>query len=209
MAVTEVIETERKYEVDVALSVPNLSAVSGVVAVHTEVPVTLRAVYFDTVDGALASAGYTLRRREGGHDAGWHLKTPSPLGRTEHRVELVPHRAGARANDIPPPPRELVDLVLSRTRHNELAPVARITTVRTATVLMIAESGRAEVGAGSAATAGVEIADDRVEATDLRDGTLRLWREWEVELLDPAAGFLMDAIEQVLIEAGATPSESP
>jgi inorganic triphosphatase YgiF len=57
MPVTEVTETERKYEVDDAVDVPDLAGVAGVTESRTEQPVTLRAVYFDTAGGALASAG--------------------------------------------------------------------------------------------------------------------------------------------------------
>ncbi|WP_242418751.1 CYTH domain-containing protein, partial [Frankia sp. CpI1-P] len=38
--------------------------------------VTLDAVYYDSDDLRLARNQITLRRRTGGHDAGWHLKLP-------------------------------------------------------------------------------------------------------------------------------------
>ena len=196
MAVTEVVETERKYEVDDAARVPELSTVAGITEVHVESPVTLRAVYFDTEEGALASAGFTLRRREGGHDAGWHLKTPSPLGRTEHRVALE--------SGSPRPPRELVDLVTAWTRRHSLVEVAHITTERTAIVVFTQDDS----GANAAAA---EIADDRVSATDLRTGTLRLWREWEVESLmaeGAGNGPVLEAIGKALLDVGAVPSAS-
>jgi CHAD domain-containing protein len=226
MPVTEVTETERKFEVDVELEVPDLATVAGVAEVHREDPVTLRAVYFDTARGALAGAGFTLRRREGGHDAGWHLKTPSPLGRTEHRVALTPVGSGERGGTQPP--RELLDLVTAWSRRDPLKEVARITTERTATVVFTRTAGSAPAA---------EIADDRVSATDLRTGVLRLWREWEVELLAPAdvsapnaagsntsatdaadsitgasststSATLLRSIEEALVAAGATPSRA-
>ncbi|MFD9124768.1 CYTH domain-containing protein, partial [Kitasatospora sp. NPDC059571] len=61
----------------------------------------LDAVYFDTPDLRMLRRGVTLRRRTGGHDAGWHLKTPNPDGsRTETRLP-VESGNGQR------PPREL------------------------------------------------------------------------------------------------------
>ena len=36
----------------------------------------MRAVYHDTADLTLFRWGITLRRREGGHDEGWHMKLP-------------------------------------------------------------------------------------------------------------------------------------
>jgi CHAD domain-containing protein len=228
MPVTEVTETERKYEVDDAVDVPDLAGVAGVTESRTEQPVTLRAVYFDTAGGALASAGFTLRRREGGEDEGWHLKTPSPLGRTEHRVALTPVVSGERG--APRLPQDLLNLITAWTRREPLVEVARITTVRTATTVFgkvrDGASGNAAVGDGVAGTGAMtarpvaEIADDRVSATDLKTGILRLWREWEVELLAPAeradagkdgarAGeLLLGAIEEVLVAGGATPATS-
>ena len=38
---------------------------------------------FDPPSAHLAQLGVTLRRREGGPDAGWHLKVPQGLARTE------------------------------------------------------------------------------------------------------------------------------
>ena len=38
---------------------------------------TLDAVYHDTEDPRLAQIEVTLRRRSGGHDAGWHLTLPA------------------------------------------------------------------------------------------------------------------------------------
>ena len=39
--------------------------------------------YFHTPSAHLAQLGVTLRRREGGPDAGWHLKVPAGLARSE------------------------------------------------------------------------------------------------------------------------------
>ncbi|PRY70488.1 CHAD domain-containing protein [Glaciihabitans tibetensis] len=218
MTVTKVTETERKYEVDDTAQLPDLSTVPAIAKTEAQEPFTLRAVYFDTAGGALAAAGFTLRRREGGSDEGWHLKTPAPRGRTEHRVALEPP-----GDHTPPaqfvPPRELIDLVLARSRGNELVEVAHITTERSVTTVFTADAdgedadnaaGAASTGAAStASTASAEIADDRVAATDVQNGILRLWREWEVELLNAERGDVLDALEPHLLAAGASASRHP
>ena len=72
----------------------------------------LDAVYFDTADLRLARAGITLRRREGGSDAGWHLKLPVGAdSRDELRVPL------GRARRTPP--AELTALTRVHTRGRE------------------------------------------------------------------------------------------
>ena len=89
-------------------------------------------------------------------------------------------------------------------RPGELSPLATIRTTRTTTVLLD------DVGVPV-----VEIADDRVLATDERALVDRAWREWEVELLPGAPagaddpGGLLDVIERELLAAGAVPSASP
>ncbi|WP_213814809.1 CYTH and CHAD domain-containing protein [Glaciihabitans sp. dw_435] len=193
MAVTSMTETERKYDVDESTVVPDLSEL-GTVA--TRPTVTLRATYYDTADADLGARLYTFRRRTGGGDEGWHLKTPSIGGRTEFHSPLGEHEDEA-------PPSDLLDLIRSIIRRRELVPVALLTTERT-TVHVLDDGGRAVV----------EVADDLVSATDVHTGILRIWREWEVELLEAAptgAGdraALLDAVEGVLLAAGAAPATS-
>ena len=56
----------------------------------------------------------------------------------------------------------------------------------------------------------VEIADDEVNTVDVRTEVRRSWREWEAELLvelaPETATVVMDALEEVLVAAGAQPS---
>lgn len=59
---------------------PDLTGTAGITEVRAEGTVRLDAVYYDTPDRRLAAAGLTLRRRTGGHDAGWHLKLPVAPG---------------------------------------------------------------------------------------------------------------------------------
>ena len=189
MTVTSKIETERKYDVDEGTQVPDLTAVGPVEVQET---FTLRATYFDTANGALANRLIALRHRTGGGDEGWHLKTPGIGGRTEHHSELQ--------ESVPDGIRDLVEAVI---RGQELVEIARLSTQRTV-IHIFDEQGRAIV----------EVADDLVSATDVESGILRLWREWEAELLDGAPNgrrkreAVLDAVEAVLLGAGATRSKS-
>ena len=189
MAITSLTETERKYDVEESTQLPTLSELG---TVRRDETVTLRAVYYDTADGALAARLITLRRRTGGKDEGWHLKTPGTDGRTEHQAPLSDET-----------PAEILDLVRAVLRGRPLVEVARLTTQRTLSTLQ-----------GTSDELLVEIADDLVSATDVHTGILRIWREWEAELLEGAPddvrerAALLDAVESALLGAGATPSSS-
>ena len=210
---TRHLELERKFAVpcDVAPDGPGtgvtpsfegLAAVAGVEKLPTQ---SLDAVYFDTADYALAARRVTLRRRTGGPDAGWHLKLPpasgsgTPEARTEVRAPLEPAGAGASG-----PPEELLDVVRAIVRDRRLAPVAHVATTRDVTVLY-----------GPDGTALAEFCDDRVSARTLDPGGDQAageedrWREWELELTDPAAedpSGLLDRLANRLADAGASPA---
>src|SRR5689334_5881049 len=81
----------------------------------------LPAVPFDTADRRLARWGITLRRRQGGPDAGWQLTVPSG---TDTRWEL--HRPLRTER----PPQELAALLTGVTRGAELVAVAELTNPR-------------------------------------------------------------------------------
>ena len=193
MAVTSQLESERKYDVDEWTELPDLSRVAKV---EREEPVMLRAVYFDTADGALAAARMTLRRRTGGKDEGWHLKTPEGEGgRREHQAPL------GDASDSEPP-AELLEPVGDILGGRPVGEIARLHTQRT--VVTLVREGQPIA----------EVADDLVSATDVRTGILRVWREWECELLDGAPEAdeerlgLLDRIEGLLLSAGARPASA-
>ncbi|WP_223627799.1 CYTH domain-containing protein [Microbacterium sp. EST19A] len=159
------VEVERKYDVDVETPLPDWNAVPGVDAVSSGEARALDARYFDTVDGALARSGVALRRRTGGPDEGWHVKGPREGdGRLELGWPL------ADGDELP----DAVAETVSTWTTEPLTPLARIENDRTAYLL----TGQDGVVA--------EFVDDRVRATDLRRGTQREWREWEMEL-GPAA----------------------
>ncbi|MGM7671847.1 CYTH domain-containing protein [Microbacterium sp. A93] len=159
------VEVERKYDVDDATPLPVWDAIPGVDAVTSGELRELDARYFDTADAALSRSGVALRRRTGGPDEGWHIKGPRE---GDGRLEL-----GWPLGDDEMLP-DSVGTVIARWTTESLTPLARIENDRTAYLL----TGPAGVIA--------EFVDDRVRATDLRAGTEREWREWEMEL-GPAA----------------------
>ena len=181
-------EVERKYEVGPATVFPALADLDGVSTVGQAVEHDLEAVYFDTAELDLARHGTTLRRRTGGHDAGWHLKLPK-VGDT--RVEL--HRPLGRATRTVP--EQLLGPVRPLVRDRRLVPVARVRTRRREHTLL---------GADGVALA--QVCDDQVHAERLH-GPSRVadWREWEVELVDGDRA-LLDLVERRLLAVGAKPA---
>ena len=163
------LEIERKYDIDSAASVPDWTALPGVVRVDDPEERDLDARYLDTADGALATSLMALRRRRGGPDAGWHLKRSTPEGKHETHWPLVDPDA-----DDEPVPAAVAD-ALSAVARGPFAPIARIRNARIAYALRDADGGLV-----------AEFVDDRVVATDLRRGVETSWREWELEL-GPAA----------------------
>lgn len=185
------LEIERKYEFDDGVKPPSLLGAGRIASADEPQTFDLDAVYVDTPELALARRRIAVRRREGGHDEGWHIKwPPGDEGREEQRFPL------GEGTDVPPAVAAAVGLDPS-----ELVPVARIRNRRVATVLR--DSGGEPL---------IELADDHVETTDLRDGTVRRWQELEVELLSGAGQTrqertaLLDAVDAVLVAAGARSS---
>jgi CHAD domain-containing protein len=188
------LEVERKFDVDGGFALPDLTDVDGVASADPPVEHALEAVYHDTADLRLARARVTLRRRTGGHDAGWHLKLPAAAGARREVQEPL-----GRA--VKTPPRALRDLVLGITRGAATAPVTTLSTRRLATVVRDGE-GRALA----------EIADDTVRATVPATGIglpaqQLTWRELEVELVDGDAE-LLDRLVDRMLSAGAKVSPS-
>jgi CHAD domain-containing protein len=178
-------ETETKYEPQDGASLPDLVSLSKVRSLRGPDHERLEAEYYDTADLRLLRSGITLRRRKGGHDAGWHLKLPTgPDTREEIRLPLG--RAGRRV------PAELASLVKVRSRGERLVPVATIATLRETITLL---DGDGESLA--------EVADDHVRATATVGGIAgpSEWREIEVELTGGGRD-LLDEIGKLLRGAG-------
>jgi CHAD domain-containing protein len=175
-------ETERKYDVPDGFTMPELSGL-GEPATHD-----LDATYYDTGDLRLARARRTLRRRTGGTDAGWHLKTPGDGStRTEHRLPL-----NGGGNDVP---AEMLSEVRAVIRAEQVREVARLRTHRVETPLLDADGRVLAL-----------IAQDQVTA-DTDDGT-QTWQEIEAELVDGDAKVLR-SVERKLLKAGARPASGP
>ncbi|HEX8347636.1 MAG TPA: CYTH and CHAD domain-containing protein [Actinoplanes sp.] len=181
-------EAELKYDVPADFELPPLTDAAGVTEMAPAETHELDATYFDTADLLLARHRRTLRRRTGGSDAGWHLKTPGDgTSRTEHRLPL--------GDDADTVPAELVAEVRAIIRSAELRPVARLRTRRVETPL--------RDGAGRTLAL---VEQDEVRA-DTDDGQ-QTWKELEVELVDGGPKVLK-AVEKRLLAAGATHAAGP
>src|SRR5882757_8689581 len=177
-SVAVVRETERKYEADEAVVLLDPARLLGLDPGSQPEEQQLEAIYFDTPDLRLLRAGVTLRRREGGHDEGWHLKLPAGQDtRDELRLPLT------RARRKPPA---------------EFVAVAQLNTQRRRWVLSDAD--------GHALAELVE--DQVDAHTMGKQTTAVSWREVEVELGEHGQVELLDRIEHELLEIGAHRSSS-
>lgn len=122
---------------------------------------TLVATYFDTPDLHLLRHRISLRRRTGGPDEGWHLKTPAEQGRMEHHHPLT-----ASTMLVPGALRREIAEVLG---PRPVLPVAEIVTRRRETPLLDEDT---EV---------VVLCDDRVTSRGPHGEDT--WRELEAELV--------------------------
>ncbi|WP_222195671.1 CYTH and CHAD domain-containing protein [Modestobacter italicus] len=188
----EHLEIERKYDVEEAFGLPELTGLPGVAEVRGPVEHLLEAAYYDTADLRLARARVTLRRRTGGTDAGWHVKLPAVAG---SRREL--HSPAGRAAKTPP--KAVLEPVLGIVRRAPATQVASLRTRRLVTELVDAE-GRVLA----------EVADDHVTGTALPAepgdaAVVTTWREVEVELVDGDEELLASVAER-LLDAGARPA---
>src|SRR3984893_9287201 len=184
---TEVLERERKWEVDDDFVLPSLDDIipGGEVQQST---IELTSAYFDTADRDLSAHGLLLRRREGDDDAGWQLKMPDANGRIEIRYPLADTM-----------PSDLSALLTGVSLGEPLVNMATIHTTRKRS--RITDPKNHQLVA--------EIADDHVCATV--DGGTRepiRWREVEVEL-GPAADEVPRKLAKHLASAGAKPSRYP
>lgn len=188
------IETERKYAVVPAAAANTADGMVELASPYALGPARrfdLVADYVDTADLTLIRAGYSLRRREGGADEGWHLKFPR---NDDSRIELAaPLSAGRSVARVPRALRVHVEEVL---RLDALIPVARLVTDRTERDIRDVEND----------TVAAVLADDHVTSTAI-SGLSDAWREIEVELVDGSSADL-EAIEAQLLAAGLTRSTS-
>ena len=137
------------------------------------------STYYDTADHRLARSGLTLRRRVEQGKSLWQLKLPRGAARLE--LELPGGPAG--------PPERMRDLLLAFLHQRELAPVAKLRTLRRG--LRLAANG------GSTA----DVVVDEVAILDGRKVT-GSFSDLEVEVVDGDEQTL-DQVEQELRKAGA------
>jgi CHAD domain-containing protein len=180
------LEEERKYEVAGSFELPDLAGALPAGGRVVELPVArLTATYFDTPDLRLARSGVSLRHRRG-DKLPWTVKLPSDIPGIRHETS----RPG-RPKAVPP---ELVALVTAYSRGVGLTPTAVVRTKRRGYELRDASDRRL-----------AEIADDAVSVLD--GGTVRsTFREIEVERADGGRK-LLDAVEGILVAAGARPGD--
>jgi len=193
------LEVERKFDVDESTVTPSFEGIAAVARVETSQVESLDATYFDTPKQDLARHKITLRRRTGGHDAGWHLKLPAgPDARTEIHAPL-----DASAEDTAP--SELLDVVLAIVRDRPVVPVARITTKRESQVLYSAlDTALAEFSNDHV----IAWAADSSENSD-SEPEKQEWREWELELVATNGSpdtELLSRLGNRLLDAGAAPA---
>jgi CHAD domain-containing protein len=191
-APSSVTERERKYEIVAGSGVPRLIGVAGVETQDAPVEQVLDASYYDTETFRLAKGGITLRRRVGGHDAGWHLKLPvSADERQEIQLPLGgdPHKV----------PGRLRRLVRAYTLGEKLVPIAHLRTDRFAHRL-----------AGADGRTIATLTDDHVTG-EAGGETARLdeWRELELELEPGTEPGRLEEFDRALAEAGASASPWP
>jgi CHAD domain-containing protein len=191
MAITT--EIEQKFVAPDGFNLPDLTAILGVASIDDPVELNLDATYYDTTRLALARHRMTLRRRRGGHDAGWHLKRPAGGDRTELQLP-----ATTRSRRIP---AELVAEVWAVSRGDELVPIARVRNRRVERALRDDRGGVLAL-----------ISDDSVASETYAeaggDPTSRQWQELEAELVDGSREFLA-TVSDALVGAGARVAESP
>jgi inorganic triphosphatase YgiF len=198
---THSVEIERKYDVDDDTALPDWMQLPGVASIGDPELRPLDAVYLDTADLALARQAIALRRRTGGPDAGWHVKTSAADGRHEWQWPLdADGRApGTRGPDVPSVP-DAVARAIAPYATPPFTPLARIRNSRIAYALRDASGALV-----------AEVVDDRVTGRAERTGHEDSWREWEVELGPAApadvAGFFA-RVDELVAAAGGRPAAS-
>jgi CHAD domain-containing protein len=192
---TTMLEEERKYAVDAAFTLPDLTDRLGEGGrVLAKPALSLKATYYDTPDLRLARAGVSLRHRRGEdltdkrHRAAgmWTVKLPTGTVGVRQEISLP-----GMANAVP---ADVVALLTAYHRGAELGPVVTMRTRRAVYQL---------VDANDYVLA--EVADDSVSILDGRR-TVSKFREIEVERRRGKRQFL-DRVGEALREAGAVEGE--
>ena len=186
-------EVERKLRVPSDFVLPDLVSEGIVASITPGASVDMAAVYHDTPGLSLFRWRATLRRREGGADAGWHLTLPVAGAPSTSRDEI---RLPLLAGPVGSVPAALVDIVSPLIRGERLLPQVTVRTNRTPQVLHAVDGAPF-----------LELVDDSVVVHDSSNRVITRFREIEVELLDhehPHAEALLETVIARLIGDGAT-----
>jgi CHAD domain-containing protein len=185
------LERETKLAAPAGFQIPELGG-DGLVATEVE-PQRLVTVYVDTPDLRIVRWGSSLRHRQGeGQEKGWTVKLPS----SGNGPQLVRTEANFEGGDTRNLPTAAADLVRAFVRGEDLAPVARLQTVRRG--IQISDD---------AGTPLAMVTDDEVSVMDGRRVASR-FRELEVELDPGADAGLSEVLVGRLREAGAGPIDN-
>jgi CHAD domain-containing protein len=180
-------EREAKLTAPAGFDLPDLGGPDDGFLAEPQAARRLQTTYYDTPDLRLARWGASLRHRPG---EGWTVKLPEGqagvlLVRGEHVFDGPARR----------PPPEAVALVRPFVRTAQLAPSARMRTLRRPLELRDPAGGRL-----------AELVDDEVQVLDGRRIISR-FRELEVELAGDADGAILQRVLDRLVAAGAQTAE--
>ena len=185
------VETERKFEAPDDLRLPDVPGTSVIDGSE----VRLTATYWDTSHRNLLRWGHTLRHRRAsdGSEDRWTLKLSIPSRKKDGQLRRAEvHVPGYRLY----PPAAIRRLARGVLRRGVLTPIAVIRTDR----------HRLEL-AGHDPNERIELSDDHVSSiVGARRGPT--FRQIEVEAVSGGANGLMDQASDVLIRAGAVPTDA-
>jgi CHAD domain-containing protein len=190
-------DTHREVEVKMRVAsdfdcTPYLQDLPGATLVgpHTA---QLSATYYDTSELTLLRWGITLRRREGGTDAGWHLKLPVTDDQDGARDELRLPLAEGATGEVP---AEFISIVAPLLRNKNIEYLADVNTTRTTYTLV-----------DKHADSLVEVADDQV-IVEVNKSEINAFHEIEVEILVDSkfSKKVLREIHNRILETGATPT---
>lgn len=177
-------EREVKMAAAPTFVLPDLGTLGTDVRVAIAEPERTQTTYVDTEDLRLARAGVSMRLRPG---EGWTVKLP---GDTDGAVLSRPEFTFPVESTKPP--AEAIDLVLAFARTRQIAPVARLRTVRRRILIDDTDGERL-----------LEVDDDEVSVLGEHGRVAARFRELEVEFTERAPTDLVDATVYLLRDAGA------
>lgn len=210
----ETFEVERKYAVSSRAELPGSPAFAavGLRLIEPE-SFALEATYFDTPDATLGLQRVAVRKRVGGKDEGWHMKLKGADGSRELVWPLAETM-----------PEGLHSEIVDRIGEHDADRLTAVATMRTLRTIVRVQRDEGVLGVSAPAPASatgatgangiadspehpgawlIELADDRVVATNALSGEKSAWREWEAELAPGASLELLELVEPLLIGAGA------